>query len=121
MTRQERFVVILLVLGAVSGFSYSYYKKFYPPINIRFKRPFHEDTIQAKKIEELIEAETSVNLNSASGDELMRLKGIGPALAHRIMTYREEHGAFDSIEEIKNVHGIGEQKFRDIKDRITVE
>lgn len=61
-----------------------------------------------------------ININTASKDELKRLKGIGEAIAQNIIDYRDEYGKFDSIEEIINVKGIGKAKFEDIKDHITV-
>lgn len=62
-----------------------------------------------------------VNINSASAGELDdRLTGIGPTLAQRIVDYRTANGPFASIEDIKNVSGIGEKRFAEIKDMITV-
>lgn len=61
-----------------------------------------------------------VNLNSADINELQKLVGIGPSMAQKILDYREENGYFNSIEEIKNVSGIGEAKFEKIKDNISV-
>lgn len=62
-----------------------------------------------------------LNLNTASEKELdERLPGIGPALAKRIVEYREQHGGFRSPEELKNVSGIGEKRYEQIKDLITV-
>jgi len=61
-----------------------------------------------------------ININTASSAELQTLPGIGPALAHRIIDYREENGAFTTIEEIMDVSGIGPATFERIKDMITV-
>ena len=61
-----------------------------------------------------------VNINTATQTELETLPGIGPSLALRIIHYRTENGKFSSIDEIKNVSGIGDSKFNDIKDYITV-
>ncbi len=61
----------------------------------------------------------TVNINTADANELATLKGIGSALSQRIIDYRNEHGAFKSIDEIKNVSGIGEKKFAAFKDKIT--
>lgn len=65
-------------------------------------------------------AGTLININTASAAELEALPGIGPSLAQRIVAYREEHGPFRTIEDIKNVSGIGEGRFAQIKDLITV-
>ncbi len=64
--------------------------------------------------------EGKININTAGIDELDQLPGIGPALAERIIEYREANGGFKSIEEIKNVPGIGDKKFADIKDKISI-
>lgn len=61
-----------------------------------------------------------VNINTASLAELEQLEGIGPVLAARIIEYREAHGGFKSIEELKNVKGIGPKIFTKLKDKITV-
>lgn len=61
-----------------------------------------------------------VNINTANQSELDRLPGIGPSLAERIINYREENGNFKSTDELQNVKGIGDAKYADIKDRITV-
>ena len=60
-----------------------------------------------------------MNINTAGSEQLQTLTGIGPALAERIISYREQNGAFMSIEEIKNVSGIGDKTFEKFKDRIT--
>ena len=61
-----------------------------------------------------------VNINTANQSELDSLPGIGPALAQRIIDFREENGNFNSIEDIQNVKGIGDSKYEDIKDKIVV-
>ena len=60
-----------------------------------------------------------VNINTATINELMTLKGIGKTKAEKIIVYRNTH-SFTSIEEIMNVSGIGEDIFTGIKDNITV-
>lgn len=62
-----------------------------------------------------------VNINKATQTELETLPGIGPAMALRIIEHREENGNFESIEEIKNVKGIGDAKFENIKINICVK
>ena len=61
-----------------------------------------------------------VNINSATQTELETLPGIGPSTALKIISYREENGNFSSIEDIKNVQGIGENKFENIKELICI-
>ena len=62
-----------------------------------------------------------INLNSATAEELDKLPGIGPARAADIISYRESHdGGFQTIEEIKEIKGIGDKSFETLKDLITV-
>lgn len=59
-----------------------------------------------------------ININTATKEDLDTLPGIGPATAQKIIDYRQEHGNFSSIEDIKNVKGIGEAKFSKMQDKI---
>lgn len=61
-----------------------------------------------------------INLNTATLAELESLSGIGPGLAKSILEYRANNGSFTSIEEIKNIHGVGEKMYERLKDQITV-
>jgi competence protein ComEA len=61
-----------------------------------------------------------ININTATAAELETLPRIGPALAERIVQYRDDHGPFLNIEAIMNVTGIGPSIFEEIKDLITV-
>lgn len=61
-----------------------------------------------------------VNLNTAGVPELTTLNGIGEKKAEKIIQYREENGSFKSIEELKNVSGIGDKTFESLKDSISV-
>lgn len=62
-----------------------------------------------------------VNINTASESELTSLPGIGPTKAQAIIQYRQENGSFKTIDDIKNVSGIGEKTFEKLKDSITVK
>ncbi len=61
-----------------------------------------------------------LSLNNATIEELMTLPGIGEAKAEAIIKYREEVGAFQNIEELKEVNGIGDAIFDQIKENITI-
>lgn len=63
---------------------------------------------------------SNVNINTATQTELETLPGIGPSLALKIINYRKENGKFKSIEELKNVSGIGDNKYDEIKKYIYV-
>ena len=66
------------------------------------------------------EAPALININTATQSELETLTGIGPAMAIRIIEYREEHGDFRQIEDLLNVKGIGEATLNKFRDHITV-
>jgi len=61
-----------------------------------------------------------VNINTADEKALDTLPGIGPAMAKRIVEYRTTNGAFQSLEELKKVRGIGEAKYEKLKDRVAL-
>ena len=60
-----------------------------------------------------------VHLNTATADQLEQLPGVGPALAQRILDWRTEHGRFDSIGELQQVHGLGPAKFAALRQWVT--
>jgi len=61
-----------------------------------------------------------ININTASGEQLQNLSGVGEKKAQTIIDYRNENGSFETIEEIMNVKGIGESIYQKIKEKIKV-
>ncbi len=61
-----------------------------------------------------------LDLNTATSEQLQSLPGIGPAIAQRIVEYREKNGPFRRTTELMNVKGIGEKTFERLKSLITV-
>ena len=61
-----------------------------------------------------------LNLNAATPEQLDALPGVGPVLAGRIVAYRTEHGGFRSVEQLREVGGIGEAKFADLRPLVSV-
>lgn len=59
-----------------------------------------------------------ISINSADINSLIKLPGIGESTANRIIEYRERYGSFNSLDELKNVYGIGEKKFEKLKSFI---
>jgi competence protein ComEA len=94
-----------------------------------------EDMVYVPKKGEIIEAAGSknsngsplpskkgkLNINKASAQQLDALPGVGPSIAQKIVDYRSSRGGFKSIEELNNVSGIGDEKYKDIKDLITID
>ena len=65
-------------------------------------------------------ASGKVNINTADSEQLQTLNGVGPATAQKIIDYRQSNGSFTSVEDIKNVSGIGDKTFEKLKDSITI-
>ncbi|MGY3743271.1 helix-hairpin-helix domain-containing protein [Leuconostoc inhae] len=63
---------------------------------------------------------TKINLNTATAAELQTLEGIGEKKAEQIIAYREAHDNFKTIDEIKEVSGIGAKRFETLQDKLTI-
>jgi len=81
------------------------------------QRLWDGDRVHIPKIGEVPQ---KVNINTADAWLLEALPGIGPVKAQNIIDYRTENGPFLSIEELKNVEGVGEETYNGLKDLITV-
>lgn len=62
-----------------------------------------------------------VNINTATLHELTSLPGVGDATAQKIISYREKHGAFTSITQLKNIKGLGGKNFDALKDLVSLD
>lgn len=103
MGRRELIACVLLVLVLLAFNAVSYLRM-----------------AQAKRSMQLV-VETSaikLSINAAGPDDLVDLPGIGPVLADRIIAYRLQRGGFDSLEELKNVKGVGDKLFEKILPHI---
>lgn len=69
---------------------------------------------------QLAVAMETININTATADELMQLKRVGAKYAERIVQYREKNGPFEAPQDIMKVKGIGEKTWEANKDRIVV-
>ena len=66
-------------------------------------------------------AEKKVNVNTATLEELVQVKGIGNQIAERIIEYRDKNGPFEQIEDLLKVKGIGDKKLESIRDFLVIE
>ena len=97
-------------LPSASSASEAYTPSSVPPKSSALRTDASRQTVSGK-----------VNINTATAQEISeKLDGIGDSLAARVVTYREKHGPFRSIEAIKNVSGIGDKKYEAIRNFITV-
>lgn len=79
-----------------------------------------EETVQEEIIISDEQSTEEININNATQTELETIPGIGPSTALKIIEYRTKNGKFKTIEDIKNVSGIGEAKYETIKEYICV-
>ncbi|PKL92109.1 MAG: hypothetical protein CVV21_04995 [Candidatus Goldiibacteriota bacterium HGW-Goldbacteria-1] len=104
-TKEEKSVIFTILIGAIAGI-----------LILAFINP-KTTTIQAQSsVKQLL-----VNINQAPAEELVKLPGIGPSYADKIITYRKENGGFKSPEELQKVKGIGSKKYLKIKRFVTVQ
>lgn len=78
------------------------------------------NTYENKNISTGLSSDGLININNADLEELQKINGIGEVKAQSIIDYREKNGGFKSIEDIKNVDGIGSKTFEKIKDKICI-
>ena len=112
LSKRERFIILFLVASLAAGSAIAFYQKSNSIIDVKIRSFDHEGLSSGVK---------KININDADETALMRLPGVGKALAGRIAEYRIRQGSFRYIEEIKKVKGVKENLFVKIKDNITVE
>ena len=119
---------ILLIVALVLFAGILFYNAFYKPdANVPSIIYVNENSDEStESLSKSSEADSGVlkeriNINTATEDELKdNLDGVGSAIAKRIVEYRDYNGGFSSVDEIKNVSGIGDKMFEKIKDSICV-
>lgn len=113
-------VKVCIVLGAICAVILIGFSVFYTPSEAPLEIVVTSEAELEKSMHESSIENGFVNINTASVEQLEVLDGIGTVLAQRIVNYRTEHGDFESIEELKNVSGIGNTIFAKIKNQICV-
>lgn len=81
----------------------------------------NDNKIDIKSVENNNDEAKKININTATIEELDSLPGIGEATANKILSYRDENGGFNSIEDLKNVNGIGDKKYEELKEFIDIK
>ncbi len=117
--RKVYFILILVALISFMGGLASAEEKVAEEIAETTETVAEEAAEEAETVAE--EANVKVNINTATAEELSTLEGIGEKKAESIIEYRDNHGHFTKVEDLKNVKGIGDKIFEKIKDQITVE
>lgn len=106
LTRQERQVILFLATVALVGIGINFLAKRYSPVKTIacFEQNFGK-----------------VDLNKADEKTLVGITGIGEKLAQRILEYRNQHGNFTSIEELKKIKGITNYRYEKLKDSLCIK
>ena len=105
-TRQERQVLLFLIIIALIGFGASFLAKRYSKVKVMINN--YQDIWK-------------IDLNNSSQEALMSVSGIGPALSGRIIEYRDNQSGFKEVEELKNIKGISGYKYEKIKEYFTLD
>lgn len=95
-------------------------KVYIPNVNEKIEEYITEENGEGI-IEKNNKSLSKININTADIELFCNLPGVGESLARKIITYREENGKFKSVDDLKNVTGIGEKKFENLKEYIVVK
>lgn len=119
LTKHERLIIIFLASAVLVGFGVLGVQEHTRKVHLEVKPSgiAHGDI----DVEKLVQEARSVNVNSADINALIRLHGIGPKLAEKIIKYRTQNGPFKDKETLKNIPGIGPKKFSEIEKYIVLE
>ena len=117
LTRQEGMTVTILGALAVVGLGVLLWQRQPPPLVISGSPA----PAEAARWDQALDAARRVDVNTADVAELERLPEIGPALARRIVEYRNVHGPFSSPEALTKVPGIGSKTYEAFKDYVTAD
>ena len=141
-TPTEQKVVVFLVLSFLAGLGIRFGKQAWSPAPVFDYAATDSEFVARSRVAEsadLVDPDTTradtlvqrmqliensqglVNINTASKTQLMKLPGIGEAMAARIIAYREEHGAFASVNELNKVRGIGTKRLERLSKLCTVK
>lgn len=116
LSREERAVLAALGVIGLVGFGVLAWQRQRPMLTLEAAPA----PAQAATWNAALAHARQVDVNTAGSAELERLPGIGPALAARILAYRQAHGPFASIEELAHVQGIGPKTLERLGEDLTV-
>jgi comEA protein len=123
LERFERLVVAILVVSILAGSAFVYYKRSRERAYVHIGK-FDTRAVSPERdgtANHGVSLQKKININEAGPDELMAIRGIGKALADRIIEYRSLKGPFSALEDIKNIRGVGPSLYEKIKDQISIE
>ncbi len=115
MNSREKVVLVVLTVAFLVGTGLALLKKWNLIRRTASSPIVIENVVDTTQVEERL-----LDLNQAKKYELEALPGIGPVLAQRIIDYRDRHGGFKTVSQLRNVSGIGPKRYAAIKDLVTV-
>jgi competence ComEA-like helix-hairpin-helix protein len=121
LTRHEKNFLIVLSALLFIGSLVIYLKQSRPRVRITVVEDSLKEELTLKEVEAILKEKRKIDINNAKAEELVVIPGIGQTLALRIVGYRNDHGSFETKEDILNVEGIGPAKLEKIKEYIKIE
>ncbi len=118
LTKSERMVLLFLIVSCLVGLSINFIRANQERVDLCVAESGLTRT--EKNFDRLIKESKKVNINQAAIEQFVSLPGIGPSLAERIISFRQNQGPFKSIEDITKVTGIGPKKFEAIKEFLEI-
>lgn len=119
LTQTQRVTLTGLGVAALLALGLLAWQRQAPPLVVFEDAP--TQPLRHPDWDEALRAARQVNLNTADAATLARLPNIGPALAQRIIAYRERHGQFLTREELMRVQGVGPKTFEQLADYVSVD
>jgi competence ComEA-like helix-hairpin-helix protein len=120
MNRRERAILLLVTVAFLVGVGVSYYRRAGLSRQAALSPIAVVRDTAVGLAPDLIAVPRPVDLNRATPHQLDGLPGIGPVLASRIVEYRQRKGCFHIVSELRAVSGIGEKRYSELKDLVTV-
>jgi comEA protein len=136
-TKNEQKVFLFLSIVFLAGVSIKAYKAYFvqePVHQFDYSASDKEFEERSKQLAALPSDHTSlssqsigkaahkkIDLNTATKDDLVSLPGIGEGIAEEILLYRDEHGAFTSLDQLRKIKGIGAKKFEKLRPYIEIK
>lgn len=119
--KQEIFLLVICLISSVAVVSFNLFSS--PSVYDRVKIEVKEEkttVVSSQPERENNSVNGKININTATKEDLLKIKFIGDKKADAIIEYRKENGDFNTVEELKKVPGIGEKIYQKIKDKIEV-
>ncbi len=135
-TKNEQKVFLFLSIVFLAGASIKVYKAYFAPQTVRtfdYSVSDKEFEERSKRLTAIPQSDTAgaaerhagstkkINLNTATKNQLVGLPGIGEGIAEEILLYRDEHGAFTSVAELKKIKGIGAKKLEKLLPHVGIQ